>query len=86
MTEWIKCSDRLPRIPETVLVTDGHRIERAYIWDYPQVGVYFEYEEEKDDRPLIAIWWRPLKDSAIQKAFEENTLKPMPLRQPQENK
>ena len=74
--DWIKCSDRLPRIQEEIEVTDGHRKYIAWVWDHVEGGVYFEYTDESP-ADFIPIWWRPLdRKCALYLAFFQNTFQP----------
>lgn len=68
--KWIPLTERLPRIPEIVWVSDGHNEYEAYIWDREDGGVYFEVLRAENFTPL---YWRPKEGSAIELDFERNT-------------
>lgn len=72
MIEWIPLCDSLPFITETVEFSDGHRFCEGYFWEHPSGSVYATCDLED----FTPIWWRPIKNSALHKAYEDNTFCP----------
>lgn len=69
--KWISVSDRIPSIPEEVELWNGKRCCIGFIWDDPKGGTYFECEDE--EKPFLATFWRPQKNSCIEENFFKST-------------